>query len=436
MKYTMSLFSRRNFIKASAVATLTSISGLSSPNVIGAASRKVVIVGGGAAGATAAKYIKLINSSIDVTLIEANKTYYSCCMSNEVLSGEREINSIKFDYTGLKKHGVNVVNDTVSAIDSSKQTVTTSSGISFSYDRCIVCPGIDFRWDSIQGYDAKEAEVTPHAWKDGSQTTLLRQQLQAMPDGGTVIIAPPANPFRCPPAPAERISQIAYYLKQNKPKSKILAFDPKPKFAQSSLFMEGWERHYGFSKGTQSAGLIAYTSEDGISAYDAKNKTIITQSGNKIKGDVVNIIPPQKAGKIAFTAGLCNDSGWCPVEGNTFESTLHKNIHVIGDSSISSPIPKSAFAANSEAKVCAAAIVALLNDEPVPQPTYINSCYSLIAPEDAVSVAMVYTYKSDKIVTVRGSGGSTPLSYNAKFRAREAAYAHSWFNNISDDIFG
>ncbi len=432
----MSRFSRRDFIKASTAATLTSIAGLTSPNVIGAASRKVVVVGGGVAGATAAKYIKLIDSSIDVTVIEANKTYYSCFMSNEVLSGEREIDSIKFDYAGLKKHGVKVVNDTVSAIDSSKRTVTVSSDLSFSYDRCIVCPGIDFRWDSIQGYDAKEAEVTPHAWKAGAQTTLLREQLKAMPDGGTVIIAPPANPFRCPPGPAERISQIAYYLKQNKPKSKILAFDPKTKFAQSRLFMDGWERHYGFHKGTQSAGLITYTSEDGISSYDAKNKTIITQSGNKVKGDVVNIIPTQKAGKIAFTAELCNDTGWCPVEGKTFESTLHKNIHVIGDSSISSPIPKSAFAANSEAKVCAAAIVALLNDEPVPQPTYINSCYSLIAPEDAVSVAMVYTYKSDKIVTVRGSGGSTPLSYNAKFRAREAAYAHSWFNNISDDIFG
>ena len=433
----MSEFKRRSFLKAGVAAAVAGASMSYGSFAIGGAKKKVVIVGGGTGGATAAKYIRMADSSIDVTIIEANKDYYTCYMSNEVLSGERTLDSIKFGYTGLKNHGVNVVHDMVTGIDADKRVVKTAGGQSFSYDRCVVAPGIDFKWDTIEGYDAKVAEGTPHAWKAGSQTATLRKQLEGMKDGGTFVIAPPPNPFRCPPGPAERISQVALYFKKHKPKSKILAFDSKGKFSKFGLFKGGWERHYGFDPSKMSGGFIDYALKDGIVSYDAGSKTITTQSGNKIKGDVVNIIPAQKAGKIAFTAGLTNDKGWCPVNGKTFESTIHKNIHVIGDSCIGSPLPKSGYAANSEAKVCASAIIAMLNGDSAPTPAYVNTCYSIIAPGDGISVAMVYAYdeKKGKIIKIKGSGGLTPGKFDPALRAREEQYAYSWYNNITSDIF-
>jgi sulfide dehydrogenase [flavocytochrome c] flavoprotein subunit len=407
------------------------------PFAIGGATKKVVVVGGGTAGATAAKYIRMADSSVDVTIIEANKDYYTCYMSNEVLSGERTLDDIKFGYTGLKSHGVKVVHDMVTGIDAGKKMVKTAGGQSFSYDRCVVAPGVDFKWDTIEGYDAKVAESTPHAWKAGAQTAMLRKQLEAMPDGGTFIIAPPPNPFRCPPGPGERISKVALYFKQHKPKSKILAFDPKGKFSKFGLFKDGWARHYGFDPEKMAGGLIDYTLKDGVVAYDAGSKTVTTASGAKIKGDVVNIIPAQMAGKVAATAGLTDDKGWCPIEGKTFESTIHKGIHVIGDSCVGKPMPKSGYAANSQAKVCAAAVVAMLNGKDAPDPSYVNTCYSIIAPGDGISVAMVYDYdpKAGKIIKVKGSGGLTPSKYNKDMREREQQYAYSWYNNIVSDIF-
>jgi len=433
----MSEFKRRSFLKAGVAATVAGASLSYGGFAIGGAKKKVVIVGGGVGGATAAKYIRMMDSSVDVTVIEANKDYYTCFMSNEVLSGARTLDSIKFGYSGLKKHGVTVVNDMVTGIDAGKKVVKTAGGKSFNYDRCIVSPGVDFKWDMIEGYDAKVAESSPHAWKAGPQTDLLRKQIWGMKDGGTFIIAPPPNPFRCPPGPAERISQVAMYMQKAKPKSKILAFDSKGKFSKFGLFKGGWERHYGFDGKKMSGGLIDYTLKDGVVAFDAKTNTVTTQSGNKVKGDVVNIIPAQKAGKIASMAGLTNDKGWCPVNGKTFESTIHKNIHVIGDSCIGSPLPKSGYAANSEAKVCAAAVVAMLSGGSAPTPAYVNTCYSIIAPKDGISVAMVYKYDEakGKIIKVKGSGGLTPGKFDAVLREREQQYAYSWFNNITSDIF-
>ena len=435
----MNKFSRRNFIKAGAAAGAVTFAAGFTPFAIGGANKKVVIVGGGIGGATAAKYIRMMDSSVEVTLIEANKDYYTCFMSNEVLSGERSLDSIKFGYSGLKKHGVEVVFDHVTGIDAGKQMVNTKSGESFKYDRCIVAPGIDFKWETVEGYDAKEAENTPHAWKAGAQTATLRKQLESMKNGGTFVIAPPPNPFRCPPGPYERVSQVAHYFKQHKPKSKIIILDPKAKFSKFGLFTSGWQRHYGFDPANPTAdGMISFiNSENGgtASSYDAGSKTVTAAAG-KFKGDVVNIIPAQKAGAIAFTAGLTDDKGWCPIEGKTFESTIHKNIHVIGDASVASPMPKSAYAANSEAKVCAAAVVALLKGSDAPHPSYVNTCYSIIAPGDGISVAAVYDYKDGKIAKVDGSGGLTPSEYDAKLRAREVGYAYSWFNNITQDTFG
>jgi sulfide dehydrogenase [flavocytochrome c] flavoprotein subunit len=424
----MNKIKRRDFIKIAGSATAASAIGF--PMLAAAGGKKqVVIVGGGTAGATAAKYIRRADDSVEVTLIEPNRDYYTCYLSNEVIGGGRKLDSLKFGYDGLRKHGVTVVHDTVTAIDAKRQKVTTQGGKNFSYDRCIVAPGISFV-DNIAGYDAAAMEKMPHAWKAGPQTVLLRKQLEAMDDGGTVLIAPPPNPFRCPPGPYERACQIASYLKANKPKSKILILDKKDKFSKQALFTQAWDRHY--------KGMIewvkAVDTGGGVKSVDAKAGTVSTEF-EEYQPAVANIIPAQVAGTIAKTVGLTDDSGWCPVTGKTFESTIHKGIHVIGDAAIQAPLPKSGYAANSEAKVVAAAVVDLVNDREPGTPSWVNTCYSIVAPDDGISVAMVYNLVDGKVAKVEGAGGLTPLDSSPEDRAREVQYAYSWFNNISSDIF-
>jgi sulfide dehydrogenase [flavocytochrome c] flavoprotein subunit len=425
----MSKINRRNFIKIAGSAAAVSAVGF--PAIAAAGGKKqVVIVGGGVGGATAAKYIRRADASVEVTVIEPNKHYYTCFMSNEVIGGERKLDSLKFGYDGLAKHGVTVVHDTVTAIDAKGHKVTTKGGKTFSYDRCIVAPGISFK-DNIKGYDAAAAEKFPHAWNAGPQTALLRKQLEAMADGGTVLIAPPPNPFRCPPGPYERACQIAHYLKSHKPKSKILILDSKDKFSKQGLFTQAWDRHY--------KGMIewvkAVDTGGGVKSVDAKTGTVSTEF-EEYKPAVANIIPAQVAGTIAKVAGLTDDTGWCPIEGKTFESTLQKGIHVIGDAAHQSPLPKSGYAANSEAKVVAAAVVDLVNGREPGTPSWVNTCYSLVAPQDGISVAMVYNLVDGKVAKVKGSGGLTPMDSSPEDRAREVQYAYSWFNNITSDIFG
>ncbi|MDX2456268.1 MAG: NAD(P)/FAD-dependent oxidoreductase [Gammaproteobacteria bacterium] len=425
----MKKINRRSFIRIAGSAAAVSAVGF--PAIAAAGGKKqVVIVGGGVGGATAAKYIRRADASVEVTLIEPNKHYYTCFMSNEVIGGDRKLDSLKFGYDGLAKHGVTVVHDTVTAIDAKGRKVTTKGGKSFSYDRCIVAPGISFV-DNIEGYDAAASEKMPHAWKAGPQTALLRKQLEAMPDGGMVLIAPPPNPFRCPPGPYERACQIAHYLKSHKPKSKILILDSKDKFSKQGLFTQAWDRHY--------KGLIewvkAVDTGGGVKSVDAKTGTVFTEF-DEYKPAVTNIIPAQVAGTIAKVAGLTDDKGWCPIEGKTFESTIHKGIHVIGDAANQSPLPKSGYAANSEAKVVAAAVVDLVNGRDPGTPSWVNTCYSIVAPQDGISVAMVYNLVDGKVAKVEGSGGLTPMDSSPQDRAREVKYAHSWFNNITSDIFG
>ncbi len=432
----MSSINRRDFLKltgAAAVAGTFSIA--SAPAIAAGAAKKVVVVGGGVGGATVAKYLKMADPSMEVTLIEPNKEYYTCFMSNEVLGGDRTMDSIRFTYSGLEKRGIKVVYDTASAIDAEKRQVTTAGGQSFSFDRCVVSPGVDFKYDNFPGYSKDLAHTKmPHAWKAGEQTVLLKKQLEAMADGGTVLMSAPADPFRCPPGPYERASQIAHYLSKHKPKSKIIILDQKDAFAKQGLFTAGWEKHY--------KGMITWVkgAEGGkVTEVDGAGMSLKTDF-ETYKGDVINIIPAQKAGKIAFDAGLTNEGGWCPVDMQTFESTLKKGIHVIGDAAIVAPMPKSGYSANSQAKVCAASIVALLSGVEVPQPSYLNTCYSVIAPGDGISVAAVYRYNNEakKIEAVKDAGGLTPAydKTTMEMRAREEKYAHSWFKNITTDIFG
>ncbi len=418
---------RRNFLKAAGASTAV---GFACPYIASGASGKVVVVGGGAGGTIAAKYIKMADKSIDVTLIEADKHYYTCFMSNEVFGGERDVNTLKFDYEGLAAHGVNVVHDKAMGVDVAKKTVATAGGDKFAYDRLVLSPGIDFHWGAIEGYGEKAAGVMPHAYKAGAQTTLLFDQLKAMDDGGLVIVAPPANPFRCPPGPYERVCQIAHYLKNHKPKSKIMVVDAKDKFSKQGLFTQAWKELYD--------GMIEWRSGSdtggGVVGVSPKENLVSTEIED-IKGDVVNVIPPQKAGHIAHAAGVADDSGWCPVHLDSFESTRHPGIHIVGDASIATGLPKSGYAANSEAKVCAAAVVSLLNGKPIGTPSYVNTCYSIAAPEYGISVAAVYRLAADKSKIEKVAGGLSPADASPAMKQREAQYAYSWFKNVTTDMF-
>lgn len=435
----MSKFNRRDFLKlgGSAAIAASTLSSFGCASLQGKAAKKVVVVGGGTGGATVAKYLRLFDKSIEVTLIEADMSHYTCYGSNEVLSGNRKMSDINFSYDGLKKHGVTVIHDWVTGIDPDTRTIKTKGGASISYDRAVISPGIDFKWDAIDGYDEAAAQKMPHAWQAGPQTTLLRQQIEAMPNGGRVIIAPPDNPFRCPPGPYERASQIADYLQRHKPKSKILILDAKDKFAKQGLFIQGWERLYGYGTKDSIIQFIPGSKGGKVTSVNVANMSVEGSNLDIFKGDVINVIPPQKAGKLAFAAGLTKGD-WCPVNKNSFESLIHKNIHVLGDASDASKMPKSGYSANIQAKACASAIVQLFSDMEPLAPSYQNTCYSIIGKDYGVSVSMVYKYSNEQnlIVPVEGSGGTTPMDASLEYLKRESHYAHGWYNNITQDIFG
>lgn len=426
----MAQLSRRDFVKLMGAGATLGAMGF--PGISGAAKHKarVVVIGGGYGGCIAAKYIRMMDPGIRVVLLEQNPRFISCPLSNEVIGGERDIASITFGYHRLTRHGVHVMQAEATDIDLEKKAVRDRDGRKFYYDKVIVSPGIGFKWGAIEGYDEAASHVLPHAWKAGEQTLLLRRQLTAMDDGGVVYISAPPNPFRCPPGPYERAAQMAHYLKHHKPRSKVIILDAKDAFSKQKLFMEGWKRHYG--------DMIEWVAgaEGGIvEAVDPQTRTITTQV-EEFKGDVINVIPPQKAAHIAQALGLADDKGWCPVDQKTFESTVQQDVHVIGDACIAGKMPKSGYAANSQAKVCAAEIVAEINGRAAPEPSYVNTCYSIIAPDYGISVAAVYRLDDGKIVGVEGAGGLSPAEAPERTRAQEALYARSWFKNITSDMFG
>lgn len=424
----MSNLNRRTFVKLAGSAALVGLVG--TPWLARAQTKaRVVVIGGGYGGAIAAKYLRMADAGIDVTLVEKNERFVSCPSSNEVLAGERTVDSLTFGYEGLAAHGVNVVHGKVTVIDAAKKQINIEGGHTLDYDYAVVSPGIDFHWEAIDGYDRAAAELMPHAWKAGPQTLLLRKQIEAMADGGTVFITAPPNPFRCPPGPYERAAQIAHYLTRHKPKSKVIILDHKTRFSKQGLFTAGWKRHYG--------NMISWVSgaEDGkVLAVDPKKGVLITDFSEH-KADVANVIPPQRAGAVATRSGLVDDSGWCPVDQRTFESSIHKDVFVIGDSCIAGAMPKSGYAANSQGKVCAAVIAARVNGREPPEPSYVNTCYSLLAPDHGISVAAVYRYEDGKIVAVEGAGGLSPSDASAEIQQREAVYQRSWFRNVTADMF-
>jgi len=391
---------------------------------------QVVVVGGGFAGATCAKYLRRADPRIEVTLIEPHRQFVTCPFSNAVLVGLRDLTSITYAYDGLRqRHGVRVVHATATTLDPTARRVTLDDGSTLAYERLVLAPGVEMQWGAIEGYDAAASEVFPHAWQAGPQTLLLRRQLEAMADGGLVVITAPDNPYRCPPGPYERASLIAHYLKTHKPHSKLLLLDAKDTFTKQALFRAAWARLYpGVLEG------VSGSQGGRVSRIDTGAGTVHTDF-DEYKPAVANIVPPQRAAAIARAAGLDEGKGWCSVQARTFESTVHAGIHLIGDAIIASPMPKSAFSANNQAKVCAAAIVGLLRGAQAAEPILMNTCYSLVAPDYGISIAGVYRVTDDKIVAVEGTECTSPVDAPDETRMLEAEYARSWYANITADVF-
>lgn len=391
---------------------------------------RLVIVGGGFGGATAARFLKTLLPDASVTLIEANAEYYACPFSNLVVTGLRELSAQSFSYEALKAQGIKFVHNRAVEVDPVGRSVQISSGQTFTYDKLILSPGIDFRWNDIDGYDEAAAEIMPHAWKAGAQTTLLRQQLSDMEDGGVVAMSVPPAPFRCPPGPYERASLIAHYLKTHKPKSKLVILDAQDKFSKQPLFEDAWSSLY-----PDQIERFGASEFGRVIAVSPSSRTLSTEFED-IQADVANVIPPQQAGAIAHRAGVTDMTGWCPVDPLTFSSTLQPDIHVIGDATIASPMPKSAFSANLQAKLCAMQIAREFAGK-APQPTTLtNTCYSYLSDTTAVSITGVYTNDGGSLHSVEGAGGLSPLDADPIIRQNEALQARTWFRTITEQTFG
>ena len=416
---------RRHFISASAGITAA----MSAPMVFGASKPKVVIIGGGAGGATAARYIaKDSKGAIDVTLVEPTRSYYTCFFSNLYLCGFKEFDSIGHTYGKLaNEYGINVVHDWAVDVDSSGKSVTLAGGGTLSYDKLILSPGIDFVDDSVPGWDLSSQNKMPHSYKAGSQTQLLNAQIENMKTGGTYSMVAPPNPYRCPPGPYERVSMVAHKLKKINPTAKILVLDPKPKFSKQGLFEEGWNKHY--------AGMIEYIGPDmggkDVEVRPDSMEVIIDGSSEKV--DVCNVIPAMKAGKIAELAGV-TDGNWAPTIAHTMQSRKNSDIHVLGDAAAQGDMPKSGFSANSQAKVCAMAVRAALTDSKLFPAKFSNTCWSLVDTNNGIKVGASYEATDEKIAKISGFVSKT--GEDAALRKATYEESEGWYSGITADMFG
>ena len=427
--------SRRAFLAAAALPAA-----LAAPRIAHAqaGAGRVVIIGGGFGGASAARFARDNFPTLDITLIERSRSFTTCPYGNLVLAGRRDMNSITFGYEKLAARGVRVVHQSVVAVDAGAKQVRLADGAQVPYDRLIMSPGIDLRWGAIEGYDEAASERMPHGWVPSLQPiSLLRRQLEAMPDGGNFIMVIPDNPFRCPPGPYERISMVAEYLKRAKPRSKLIALDAKNGFSKQPLFQDAWAELY--------PGIIEWrgASNDGrVTRVNAAAMEVETEFGEKLKGAVVNVIPPQMAAKIARDAGLANQSGWCPIKPATLESTQVEGIHVLGDATIAAPMPKSGFIASSHAKHAVACIAASLAGRAPPAATFFNTCYSHVGPDYGISIVGVFRPGANGFAEVEGSGGVSPRNATLSAERRrehrqlEALYADGWYESITGEMFG
>ncbi len=416
---------RRTFLGAAGVVA----AGLSAPMVLAQGKPRVVVVGGGAGGATAARYIaKDSKGEINVTLIEPSRTYYTCFFSNLYLGGFQELSDIAHSYGALAAgYGINVVHDWAVGVDRDAKTVSLAGGGSVPYDKLILSPGIDFVDGAVEGWDVSAQNKMPHAYKAGSQTELLKAQIMAMPEGGIYAMVAPPNPFRCPPGPYERVSMVAHVLKANNPTAKIIVADPKPKFSKMSLFQEGWANHY--------EGMVDWIGEDfgGGNVSVNPDAMTVTIDGEETKVDVCNVIPAMKAGRIAELAGV-TEGNWAPVNAADMSSKADPDIYVLGDASQQGDMPKSGFSANSQAKVCANAVRGALTGSKVFPAKFSNTCWSLIDTEDGVKVGATYEATPEKIAKIDGFISQT----GEDAELRKATYQESlgWYAGITADMFG
>jgi NADPH-dependent 2,4-dienoyl-CoA reductase/sulfur reductase-like enzyme len=420
----MNRWTRREFARLAGTAGLVAVA----RPTLAQGKARVVIVGGGPGGATAAKYLAETAPSLEVTLVEANAQYRTCFFSNLCLAGLRPFESLAHGYDALRTaHGVTVVHDSVVAVDPRARSVRLAGGQSLPYDRLVMAPGIDFRYEAIEGYSESVAKLMPHAWRGGEQARLLREQLEAMPDGGLFVLVAPPDPFRCPPGPYERVSLVADYFRREKPKAKILVLDAKSKFSKQDLFQDSWAQRY--------PGMVEWLPVDftgGVKAVVPAERAVKT-SDETFKAAVANVIPPQTAGRIALDTGLANESGWCPVDPNTLESRLQPGIHLVGDAIIPGEMPKSAFAANSQAKVCAMAVAAALTGSRRFEARFFNTCWSFLAVDDAVRVGASYAVVDGKIAATQNFISKTGEA--ADTRAATARQAIAWYAAITADMF-
>ena len=414
---------RRDFLKIAASTVLVSLPMLSKAAT--QANGRVVVIGGGYAGATAAKYLRdWSNGGLDVIVVEPSRQFVSCPLSNLVLGGNKNINDLTFGYDLLKSnHGIQWVADEVVSIDAASRVVKMRQG-ELAYDRLVIAPGIDFMYEQLPMLQSPQAqEEVPHAWKAGKQTVNLRKQLESMKDGGVFVMGIPKAPYRCPPGPYERVCQVAFYLKNHKPNSKIIVLDANAEIiSKKGLFTKVWAEMY--------AGMIDYRPNSSVVDVDVATKTVKTEF-ESVQANVLNVIPPQRAGKIAQIIGAANvDKRWCEVDFLTYESNLVPNVHIIGDS-VSAALPKSAHMATSQARVCANAIVAMMSQQaPDASPVFANTCYSFVSDKMAMHVANVYRYDANKKIMVSAEGGGV----SDKPSELEGNYAHAWAKNIWSDV--
>jgi sulfide dehydrogenase [flavocytochrome c] flavoprotein chain len=416
---------RRFFLSLAAGTTAA----LAAPAIIGMAKPRVIVIGGGAGGATAARYIaKDSKGAIDVTLVEPSRTYYTCFFSNLYLGGVRTMESLAHSYGKLaSENGINVVHDWAVGIDRDARTVTLAGGHKLGYDRLILSPGIDFVDGAVPGWDTSKQNKMPHAYKAGSQTELLKAQIEAMPQGGTFAMVAPPNPYRCPPGPYERVSMVAHLLKEKNPTAKILVADPKPKFSKEALFREAWSKHYD--------GMIDWIGSEfggGNVSVDA-DAMMLNIDGEAVKVDVCNVIPAMKAGRICQIAGI-TEGNWAPVTGHTMQSRMDENIYVLGDATSQGDMPKSGYSANSQAKVAAMAVRAALTGSRMFPAKFSNTCWSMVGTDDGVKVGASYAATDEKIAKV--SGFISKPGENAALRKATFEESLGWYAGITTDMFG
>lgn len=419
--------------RRSALAVVASVagSGLLPAPAFAQGKARVVVVGGGFGGASAARTLKEIAPEIDVTLVVDADSFTTCPFSNLVIAGEIPLSQITFGYGGLAAAGVEVRRGLATEIDAARKVVVLADGEAIPFDRAIVSPGIDLDFEAIPGYDAAASEKLPHAWKAGAQTILLRDQLAAMPPGGTFVMSVPNNPYRCPPGPYERASLVAHFLTNTNPTAKIIIVDGKDSFSKQALFTEGWDRLY--------PGMIThvpFAENAGVLEIVPERLEVVT-AFETFAGDVVNVIPPQRAGAVSLRSGLADGGDWCPIDQATFESPFAPGVHVLGDAAIVGDMPKSGFSASVQGAVCAHTVVALLRGAPAEGGVLLNTCYSFVAPDYGISVAGVYRTDPDgRLKSIQGAGGTSPTGADDVVRQSEADYARGWYSTMTQQIFG